>query len=47
MKNILLIIGLYLFSANNLCAQTYSSDKLVNLLRNEAQYYLDKLKDRE
>lgn len=47
MKNILLIIGLYLFSAINLCAQAYSSDKLVNLLRNEAQYYLDKLKDRE
>lgn len=47
MKNILLIIGLYLFSAINLCAQTYSSDKLVNLLRNEAQFYLDKLKDRE
>lgn len=47
MKNILLIIGLYLFSANNLCAQTYSGDKLVNLLRNEAQFYLDKLKDRE
>lgn len=47
MKNILLIIGLYLFSAINLCAQTYSGDKLVNLLRNEAQFYLDKLKDRE
>lgn len=47
MKNILLIIGLYLFSATNLCAQEYSGDKLVNLLRNEAQFYLDKLKDRE
>lgn len=47
MKNILLIIGLYLFSAINLCAQAYSGDKLVNLLRNEAQFYLDKLKDRE
>lgn len=47
MKNILLIIGLYLFSATNLCAQAYSGDKLVNILRNEAQYYLDKLKDRE
>ena len=47
MKNILLIIGLYLFSATNLCAQAYSGDKLVNILRNEAQFYLDKLKDRE
>lgn len=47
MKNILLIIGLYLFSAINLCAQAYSDDKLVNILRNEAQFYLDKLKDRE
>lgn len=47
MKNILLIIGLYLFSATNLCAQAYSDDKLVNLLRNEAQFYLDKLKDRD
>lgn len=47
MKNILLIIGLYLFSAINLCAQAYSGDKLVNILRNEAQFYLDKLKDRE
>lgn len=47
MKNILLIIGLYSFSAINLCAQAYSGDKLVNLLRNEAQYYLDKLKDRK
>lgn len=47
MKNILLIIGLYLFSATNLCAQAYSGDKLVNILRNEAQFYLDKLKDRD
>lgn len=47
MKNILFVIGLYLFSASNLCAQAYSSDTLANLLLDEAQYYLDKLKTRE
>ena len=46
-KHLLLFVFSYISFACNTHAESYAHDTLVNVLRNEVQFYFDKLKNKE
>ena len=47
LQSCLWLIGCLLLPVNDIQSQTLTRDTLVNLLHDEAQFYLDKLKEKE
>ena len=46
-KHLLLFVFFYISFVCNTHAESYAHDTLVNVLRNEVQFYFDKLKNKE